>query len=270
MTPKLLLDYANAGGNILLALSASTPTPTSISSLLLELDIHLPTDRDTLVVDHFQYDSLSASTAHDVLLLPPPKPARKDVKDFFSTGNADDVLAIPRAVPQTLGNASPLLSTILSAPATAYSYNTKDEADGVEDPFATGTQLNLISAMQSRNAARITVLGSAEMLEDAWFGASVKTSAVGGKKVKTANREFAKRLSGWTFKELGVLKVGALQHYLSEGVKAGQVVNESSVGVLDVNPTIYRIKNELVCFSLSIPLFSSWLAPFGSLPREAR
>ncbi len=238
LTPTILLDFTNGGGNILLALSASSPTPAAISSLLLELDIHLPPDRTSVVVDHFNYDISSAAEKHDVLLIPRPKPLRPDVKNYFG---GDGILAVPRAVGQSLGNGSPLLAPILTAPETAYSYNPKEEGEMIEDPFATGGQLALVTAMQARNSARFTVLGSLEMLENQWFGASVK--AGDGKSKKTVNREFAKQLSAWTFKETGVLKVGKIEHYETVGVpRNGQ--NVSQVGHL--NPPMYRIKNDVV------------------------
>lgn len=178
-----------------------------------------------------------------MLLLPSPPPLRKDVKNYFSfTG----LLAVPRAVGQTLGNTSPLLAPILKAPKTAYSYNTKDEAEVLEDPFATGTQLSLVSSLQARNSARVTVIGSAGILEDAWFDASVRKAGSGGQEGTTANREFAAKVSGWTFQELGVLKVGRVRHHLNEGV-AGAALNESALGyTVDVNPKMYRIKNDVV------------------------
>lgn len=247
LTPKLFLDFTNAGGNVLLGLSADSSTPTSISSFLLELDISLSPDRTSVVVDHFNYDTVSAAEKHDVLLVPRPGPLRPDVKNFFG---GDGVLALPKTVGQSLGNASPLLVPILKAPATAYSYNPKEESESMEDPFATGSQLVLISAMQARNSARFTVLGSLEMLEDKWFDSSVKGSD--GKSVKTVNREFAKQLSAWTFKEVGVLRVGKISHYeVKDASKNGE--NRTQIGLQ--NPGIYRIKNDVVC---------SYPAPPGS------
>ena len=238
LTPKLLLDFTNAGGNVLLGLSADSSIPSSISSLLLELDISLSPGRTSLVVDHFNYDTTSAAEKHDVLLVPRPGPLRPDVKNFFA---GDGTLALPRTVGQSLGNTSPLLVPILKAPATAYSYNPKEDGESVEDPFATGTQLALISAMQARNSARFTVLGSLEMLEDKWFDAKVKGRD--GKSVKTVNREFATQLSAWTFQEVGVLKVGKVSHYEITGAsKKG--ANHTQVGIQ--NPEIYRIKNDVV------------------------
>ena len=240
MTPNLLLQFINKDGNILLTVSADAPTPTAISSLLLELDIHLPPDRNSLVVDHFNYDTTSASEKHDVLLLTRSSPLRSDARNFFG---GDGTLAFPRAVAQELGNTNPLLAPILRAKSTAYSYNPKDEVETVEDPFAVGEQIALVSSMQARNSARFTVFGSAEALEDKWFDAKVKP--FGGKDSKTANREFAKQVTAWTFKELGVLKVGRVEHHLSS-ISEGSSGNDSVAQLGYLNPTIYRVKNDVV------------------------
>lgn len=209
------------------------------------------------MVDHFNYDANSAAEKHDVILVSPPKALRSDVTNYFA---GEGVLAVPRAVGQTLANASPLLAPVLRAPSTAYSYNPKDEAEIVEDPFATGEQLVLTSAMQARNSARFTVLGSVEMLQDRWFKADVKLN---GKQSKTANREFAKKLSGWTFKELGVLKVGRLQHSLDEGeTKFG--INNTAIDIPEINPKIYRIKNDVVSpAALSLLCYHTTSAEFN-------
>lgn len=240
LTPNLLVEFINNDGNILLGLSAEQSTPSAISSFLLEFDINLPPERNALVVDHVNFDAKSAGDKHDVILLPSPKALRPDVEDYFSV---DGTLAVPRAVGQVLGNASPLLAPILRAPATAYSYNPKDEGDAVEDLFATGSQLSLVTAFQARNSARLTVLGSIEMLENTWFDAKVKKA--GGEEITTGNKAFAVRLSAWTFMELGVLKVGQVKHSLKES----EATNSTSLGASgspELDPEIYRIKNDVV------------------------
>jgi len=239
LAPNVLVDYVNKDGNILLVLSADQPTPSAISSLLLELDIALPPERNALVVDHLNYDVKSAAEKHDVLLLPAPKSLKPGVKDYFSVGG---ILAVPRAVGQVLGNASPLLAPILKAPSTAYSYNPKDDAETMEDPFAVGEQLSLVTAFQARNSARFTVLGSAEMLEDKWFDATVQKPD--GSESATANKKFAEKLSAWTFKELGVVKVGHLQHYLNEDLGTGR--NLTLPDFTQTYDGLYRIKNKVV------------------------
>jgi oligosaccharyltransferase complex subunit beta len=205
-------------------------------SLLLELNIHLPPDRQSVIVDHFNYESKTAQEKHDVLLVQPQRPIRPDVKNFFG---GSQPIAVPRAVGQILGNGSPLLVPILRAPSTSYSYNPKEEAEVIDDLFASGEQICLVSALQARNSARLTVLGSVEVLYDTWFDTNVKSE---GKSVHTGNQEFAKQLSGWAFKELGVLKVGTFQHHLN----GRKPLIESGLATGEGNPTIYRIKNDVV------------------------
>lgn len=219
----------------MLALTSKTAAPSSIVSLLLELDIHLPLDRTGLVVDHFNYDATSASESHDVLALPAPGPLRPGVKDFFSPASPEgELLAFPHGLGQTLGSGA-LLSPILRAPSTAYSHNPKDDGEALDtDLFAAGQQLSLVTTFQARNSARFTVVGSVDMLSDKWF--DVKVKKVDSKKaVKTLNRPFAKAVSAWTFGEIGLLRVNWVEHHLNEAGAA----NVS-------NPGMYRIKNDVV------------------------
>lgn len=156
------------------------------------------------------------------------------MKDFFASGSNEKLLAFPRGVGHTLGSGA-LLTPILRAPRTAYSYDPKEQAEVVDDLFAAGEQLALVSAFQARNSARFAVVGSAEMLQDKWFDAKVKK--VGEKKeVATFNREFAKRLTGWAFQEIGVVQVRWIEHHLNE---------EGARNIS--NPSIYRIKQDVVC-----------------------
>ncbi|KAK0279120.1 oligosaccharyl transferase glycoprotein complex, beta subunit [Friedmanniomyces endolithicus] len=264
LTPNLIVDFVNGGSNVLLALSAEQGIPSAVSSLLLELDISLPPDRNSLVVDHFNYDTQSAGEKHDVLLLPSSATSKKAIKNFFSV---DGLVAFPHAVGQVLGNASPLLASVIKAPATAYTYNPKeDSTEGLEDVFATGAQLTLVSAFQARNSARFTVLGSSAALEDKWFDASVSLpgSTSGKSGQKTANKAFAHALSAWTFKELGVLRVNSVTHRLAEDTRAG-ITNSTAVSAApgDVNPEIYRVKNR-VHYAVSLSEYSGthWI-PFN-------
>jgi len=231
LTPNILLDFLKADGNILLGLSSNSPVPSGIVSLLLELDIHLPTDKGSTVIDHFNYDAATAAESHDVLLVKTPKPLRSDVKNYLASMGRN--IAFPHAVGQVLGSASPLLLPIVKAPSTAYVANPKEDTIVSEELFASGAQISLVSAHQARNSARITVLGSIEALQDAYFDSE-----------RYGNEKFAENLAAWTFKELGVLKVGQLRHWLNEGVR-GKGVNSSEVSVADLNPTIYRVKNDV-------------------------
>lgn len=159
--------------------------------------------------------------------------------NFFG---GDGLLAVPRAVGQSLGNTSPLIAPILKAPETAYSYNPREEDGDVHDGFATGSQIALISALQARNSARFTVLGSLDMLQDKWFNAEAQE--VGKQsKVKTVNRHFAQQLTEWTFKEVGVLRAQKMSHH--EVLDASKpITNTTQIGFAE--PEIYRIKTDVV------------------------
>lgn len=189
-------------------------------------------------MDHFNYDTKLSTEDHSILVLPRPNALRPDVVSFFG---GDGVLAVPRAVPQILGTTSPLINVIFKAPSTSYIHNPKEEADAELDVSATGSQIALISAMQARNDARFTVLGSLEMLQNKWFDASV--TPINGKAEKTVNREFARQLTAWTFKEVGVLKAGRIEHYEVLNSKKS-ATNSTKVGNSD--PGIYRIKTDVV------------------------
>lgn len=188
---------------------------------------------------------LSAPEKHDVLLLPHPTPPRPDLKTFFG---GQGTIAFPGSVPQQLGNETPHLVPILRAKNTAYSYNPKDESETVEDPFTVGGQVSLVSAFQARNSARFTVFGSLEALENQWFNAKIK--GPDGKQCNPSNKVFAKQVTAWTFKETGVLHVGRVEHHLSS-INGDSLQNNSFARLEDQNPKIYRIKNDVVCSTLS-------------------
>ncbi|PHH59294.1 hypothetical protein CDD81_3405 [Ophiocordyceps australis] len=237
LTPNLLVDFVNARGNILVALTSSSAAPSSLVAFLAEVQISLPPERTSLVVDHFCYDAVSAADMHDVLVLPMPLRLRPDVKPLFEMDDA--VIALPRTSGHVLGQSS-LLTPIVRAPATAYCYNPKEQLSGVDpdDLFAAGKQLALVSGMQALNSARVAVLGSAEMLKNEWLADERLVHSIAStKEARPANREFAKRLSGWTFQEIGVLRVTAMEHRL--------------LGSNETNPESYRVKNQ-VSFSISM------------------
>jgi oligosaccharyltransferase complex subunit beta len=75
------------------------------------------------------------------------------------------------------------------------------------------------------------------MLQDMWSTALVRPLG-SDKKIHSHNQEFAKTLSGWTFQELGVVKVNEVEHRLKDDEEA--------------NPSIYRVKNEIVSWNASI------------------
>lgn len=218
----------------MVATSSTHSVPTALNAVLLELDIHIPAERTGLVVDHFNYDVASAADQHDVVLLSPPAQYKAGTKNYFGSDNKNDVIAFPRGVGHILGD-GPQLTPVLKAPRTAYIYNQKEQSEVVDEVFAAGEQLALVSVAQARNSARFSVVGSAEMLQDKWMSAKVQRP--GDKEaIQTANEEFAKRISGWTFHEIGHLRVNQVEHHSAEEGPAANVTN----------PGIYRVSENAV------------------------
>lgn len=239
LTPNLLIDFIKKDGNILMALSGDGSIPSSLASTLLEFDITVPSERNAVIVDHFNYDEKTAADKHDVLRILSPKQSKAGIQNYFDVGG---VLAVPRAVGQVLENSNPLLTPILRASDSAYSYDAKDENEALEDVFASGSQLSIITAFQARNSARLTVLGAGEMIQNKWL--DVKIKGQDGKEVTCSNKAFGDKLAQWTFQEIGVVKVGRIEHHLNE--QPVKHVDGSISTPNEINPEIYRIKNDIV------------------------
>ena len=230
MTPQKLVDFTNKDGNILL-LTAPSATPEQARELARELDIDLP-PRDFVAVDHFNADTLAEENSkHDLILIPRPARSDKSQNYFSPKGFKNDAFIAFRGAGHSLGN-RPLLFPILSASRTAYTYDTKEEFGYAEDPSSAGTQMHYVTGLQARNNARVTVAGSVDMFSDEFFGMEVKPA--GGEVQGTANRAFAREISQWTFKEIGIVKVVEVRHYLANRTDA------------EVNPHMYRVKNDVV------------------------
>lgn len=217
MTPQILLSFAEAGGNILLAFSSTVPE--GIRDLARELDMNLA-PRDTSVVDHFSYDALSAADKHDVVLVE----------------TADGLVAY-RGIGHTLRQ-SPMVEPVLVAGRTGYSYDRKEEFAAVEDPWSAGSQLFLVSRFQANNNARIAVAGSLDMFSDNFFTMTVQKQQT---KEQTANRLFVRDLTKWVFAETGVLRVLDVKH--------------EQPGSNTLDQSIYRIKSN-VTYSVNISQYA--------------
>ncbi|CCX33821.1 Dolichyl-diphosphooligosaccharide--protein glycosyltransferase subunit WBP1 [Pyronema domesticum] len=243
LTPQKLVDFTNKEGNVLVLTSPSGITEQA-RELARELEIDLP-PRDFLAVDHFNYNTLSESEKHDVILI--PRPAKADNSQNYFSGKEGEMIAF-RGAGHMLGN-RPLIFPVLSGSRTAYTYDTKEDFSYAEDPWVAGSQMHYVTALQARNNARITVSGSTDMFSDEFFAMEVQAPG-SEKKIKTANREFAKEISGWTFQEIGVVKVAEVRHYLANTTE-------------QVNPIVYRVKNDIT-YEISLSTWSNdrWV-PFS-------
>jgi len=139
---------------------------------------------------------------------------------------------------------SPLVYKVLVGSSQGYS----GEVDRrVVDSY--GTDTLLVTAIQTRNNARLIFTGSLNLFSNEYFISQVEYK--GKKFPKSGNEEFVNEIMSWCFGGRGILKATNLQHRLSD--KSGQA-----------NPLAYRI-NDLIDFSIDMsewdPVTNNWI-PF--------
>ncbi|KAK9455216.1 Dolichyl-diphosphooligosaccharide--protein glycosyltransferase subunit WBP1 [Dipodascopsis uninucleata] len=223
---KPLIDFVDEGGNILVLLHETAVPPTNIREFAGQMDIHL-TYRESKLVDHFSYDKETSPIMHDDLILDPHKSLlNRHVADVTEpikyTGQA-----------MALGN-SPLVVPVLRAGNTAYTYEPSEESLSSQTPYVAGTQAFLVAGMQARNNARVVIAGSARLFKNEIFLSTVEGRS-------TSNKEFALSLSKWVFQERGVLRLNYVNHKL--------------VNTTEMNPTIYRVKQD-ISYEISISQYA--------------
>lgn len=94
-----------------------------------------------------------------------------------------------------------LLVPILRGHSTSYSFN-PGQAIGEEEPLVMGHSTVLVAGLQARNGARMTFIGSMDMLSNRYFGQG-----------SGSNRLFADELSKWSMQERGYLRQRNVRHY---------------------------------------------------------
>ena len=161
MTPQLLVEFLNDGGNILFG--ASPTTSESLRDFARELEIDLP-PRDSLFTDHFSYHP-SSTKNHTLVVLDSENFCRlPQVERIFSSQTRNSKF-VYRGSAHGLGN-GPFLLPLLRGKKTSYVFDGKEDIGAVEDPYVSGTQAFLVSGFQARNNARVVVSSSLDMFSD--------------------------------------------------------------------------------------------------------
>lgn len=133
-----------------------------------------------------------------------------------------------------------LTLSLLSGNVHTYSALNSDEP--LEKSIVnSGNSLSLIAALQMRNNARITFVGSLKMLSDEYFISPIQSSVDGKQYAKSGNEEFLALVSAWSFGERGILRLSEAVHHLQK----------AHYSDITVNPTRYRIK-DLVTYSVKL------------------
>ncbi|KAF8940777.1 dolichyl-diphosphooligosaccharide--protein glycosyltransferase 48 kDa subunit-like protein [Dissophora ornata] len=224
MSANSVVGFVADGGNVMVA--GSPDLGNTLRELSREFDVEYDS-RFTTVLDHFNYDDDLGKKQHDAIVVNPATHMSK-IDAIVPLEQVPGPILF-RGIAHSVNPSNPLLTPILWAPQEAYSWesvNLGESAD--QDPTISGKDISLVSVMQARNNARITFLGSTEMLSDNFFGASAKKH--GDKKTASGNRKFIEELTKWNFHEKGALDAVAVEHH--------------KVGETEA-PAHYRIKDNM-------------------------
>ncbi|KAJ2959410.1 hypothetical protein NQZ79_g5187 [Umbelopsis isabellina] len=216
---QAMVKFVEMGGNILVGLTTSTGE--QMRDFVREFDVELDS-RSHRVFDDEHFISKLDNGAHDTI-------STKSIVSPKAIVDEIDTPIVFRGIGHRVGKI-PLLSRVLVAEDGAYTGEVGDSKQ--EDRV-----VELVSAMQARNNARVTIAGSLDMFSDSFLESPVKSG----------NEEFVKELSRWTFQEKSVLKVHDHRHH-----KDG----ETHV------PEFYRIKDNIT-YTVEISEYNgdSW-APY--------
>jgi len=241
LTPQLLVEFVNDGGNIFIG--ASPTTSESIRDFLREFDSDLP-PRDSLFTDHFSYHPDSTRN-HTLVTL--------DMDNFLDLPHVKSIFSPATRAGKVVYRGSahglgplPFILPLVRGKKTSYVYDGKEDLDTVEEPYVAGTQAFLVSGFQARNNARVVVSSSLDMFSDEYVPNNgtinlprfYSMHTDGGKNV---NKEFADDLTAWAFHESLVIKSNYIKHH----------AHKSS----EINPEVYRV-GDPVTVSLSLSAFN--------------
>ncbi|EEB06042.1 dolichyl-di-phosphooligosaccharide-protein glycotransferase subunit [Schizosaccharomyces japonicus yFS275] len=214
-SPKALIEFVEDGGNILLA--AGTNVPEGLREFGRQLGIFVA-ERGNALVDHF---ASVGSEDHQLVALDEFSSSKYIVSD--ETRNAGAVLY--KGSGHALGE-NPLVEPVLRAKTTSYLYNQKSESESSAHPWAAGSQLFVVSSLQTLNGSRVAFSSSLDIFKNEYLSPSSES-------YNAANALFARDLTNWVFQRSGRLVLENMTYGL---------ISES---VEERNGPVYRIKDEM-------------------------
>lgn len=198
-----LTNFIDNGGNVLVA--AGTQVGDILRDFALEIGVE-PDERDTLVIDHLNYD-VNDDGAHSRLVV--------DSKNLINAplivGQASSPI-LYEGLGMIADPDNPLVLEILTGYSTSYSYNPTEPIS--DYPHAVGTSTLLVAGLQARNNARVIFSGSLSLFSNEFFASSVQKVLPGSKSSQNGNRQLASAISQWVFKETGILRINEVKHHL--------------------------------------------------------
>ncbi|XKL62189.1 hypothetical protein PGB90_002022 [Kerria lacca] len=206
ISKKMILDFIDEGGNVLLA------TGSKPGVVLREIAVECGVEVDTpgssqlgsLVIDHFNYDISDPS--HTLIAVD----AVNLIDASIIVGSRNVSPMLYKGIGLLVNNSNPLVLKLLSGYSTSYSFDPFANMD--KSPNVMGKDTTLIAGVQTRNNARIVFSGSLDFFSNEAFISSV--FKINDKEYpKSSNAEVSINLSKWVFKEIGVISVKSVFHY---------------------------------------------------------
>lgn len=195
MKSNILLEYFNAGGNIL-AITNESSSPESLFEFFKEFEINI-SPRGYRAIDHFEFSKTKSSARHDVLEL--SKSEEFVTKNVVSAPSADKPLLYTGGGAY-LGN-NPQIVPILRGSQTSYVYDNSDDSLTLTTPWASGSQSYFAAGFQGLNNARAVWVGGDSILKNEYIDDE-----------SIYNAEFAEEVTKWVFQEKSVIKSSFVHH----------------------------------------------------------
>jgi oligosaccharyltransferase complex subunit beta len=227
ISSKAIIDFIDAGGNVLVAANSDISEP--IREIAGECGIEF-SDEKTYVIDRFNSD-VNDDGRNTLIAV--------DTDNLISNklivGNSKyGAPLLYKGIGMTAESENPLLLNVLTASSTAFTYKLDEKL--TEYPHSVGKLTLLISALQARNNARVVFIGSLDFFSNSFFDASVEKSINGKKLEKCGNEDLSVALSLWAFKEKGVLRVKSISHHKANEKSApnAYTINENIVYTIEI------------------------------------
>ena len=202
---RAIVNFIDNGGNVLVA--ASSEIGDVLRDLALEVGLD-PDERGSAVIDHLNYDADDRGD-HTLLVVDP----ENIISSPLITGSPSPKPVLYQGLGLLVDVDNTLVLEIMTGYTTSYSYN--PSYDVTDYPHAVGKSTLLIAGMQARNNARVIFSGSIRFFSNEMFASSAAKARPGSEEYQqSGNHELATALSKWVFREVGVLRVGNVQHHL--------------------------------------------------------
>jgi len=220
ISPDSVIKFVDSGRNLLVAVNSNISEP--VREVANECGVDFD-EEQTQVIDHVNFDGVldeQFGGRHTVIAL-----SNLHIIPVITGTPAAPILF--SGVGHASEEGSRLLFRILTGTQTTYSAN---PSVAVTDyPQSVGKDTLLVTAIQTRNNARVVFSGSLDLFSNRFFSSSV---SVNGKKFeKSGNEQFVSDVSRWVLQERGRLRAHSLQH--------------SKLAGGPINPLSYRIKDEI-------------------------